>query len=123
MKGRRIAAVGTPVAIIVLGLVWGVVTPRIEPLLATVVYALALILRRARQSNAFHGVLAVVIGLLPLSTYGLTLRNLPGPPRFVSCCCCVPGEFDRAVAAQKRGECVVCSDIVSGFEPKWYLVW
>jgi hypothetical protein len=64
---------------------------------------------------------------LTLSPLGITLRDAPGPPRLVGCCCCAPyvgkGSREAAIQDQAAGRCYMCSDLVRGFEPHWYLIW
>jgi hypothetical protein len=57
--------------------------------------------------------------------FDVTLLTAPDGPKFVGCC---PGAWrgrthETALAMERRGECVLCSDLVSGFEPSRFLVW
>lgn len=45
-------------------------------------------------------------------------------PRFIKCCPAAPYRDPFATHEKMiRGECMFCSDLVNGFEPKYYLVW
>jgi hypothetical protein len=120
---RRKIPVLALIALIVACVIWSVFTMRFEALLLTLFFGLALASSRFRQNHAAIAAVVLVIGVIPFSPYGVTTRVFPGSPRFVECCCCIPNEYMRARAAQDRGECVVCSDLVTGFEPRWHWVW
>jgi len=51
----------------------------------------------------------------------ITLKNYPGPPRFVPLIMGAPREDD--VAREERGEVVLGFCILRGNEPRWVLVW
>lgn len=51
----------------------------------------------------------------------VTLKNYPGPPRFVPLIMGTPRDQD--VAQEQRGEVVLGGCIVRGIEPRWVLVW
>jgi hypothetical protein len=51
----------------------------------------------------------------------ITLKNYPGPPRFVPLIMGTPREND--VAKEERGEVVLGGCILMGNEPRWVLVW
>jgi hypothetical protein len=123
MTGTRQLPSLAIVAVVAFGIFWGIFTFRIEPLMLTVLLVLALLWRRVRRSPWVLGLFAIAIFTVALSPYGVTFRSVVGHPRFVGCCCCIPGDLARTQSAQARSECVVCSDVVNGFEPKWYWVW
>ncbi len=98
-------------------------TLRIEPVLICAVLAIGLLFQGFRKRPAVVG---AVIGLAALSAFspvGITFRNFPGSPHLTHCCPGIPSHLREALEAQRAGQCVVCSDIVSGFEPQSYLVW
>lgn len=51
----------------------------------------------------------------------ISLRNHPGPPRFVPLIMGMPASVD--FARQQRGEVALGGCFVRGNEPKWILVW
>ena len=60
----------------------------------------------------------LVVSLVPID---ITLRNYPGPPRFVPL---IMGTLrNAAVALEERGEAVLGGCISRGNEPTWVLVW
>ena len=60
----------------------------------------------------------LVAAFLPVD---VTLRNLPGPPRFVPLIMGSPTDDD--VARESRGEVVLGGCILRGNEPRWVWVW
>ena len=68
----------------------------------------------------------IVIGWLifvavTFQPFDITFRNVPGPPRFVPYVMGLPSEEGKLKESQ--GDIVLGGCIVSGFEPKWVLVW
>jgi hypothetical protein len=51
----------------------------------------------------------------------ITMRNYPGPPRFVPLILGAPRDND--IALEERGEAVLGGCIVRGNDPRWVLVW
>lgn len=60
----------------------------------------------------------LVAAFIPID---ITLRNYPGPPRFVPLILGMPREDD--VAIEERGEAVLRGCISRGNDPRWVLVW
>lgn len=60
----------------------------------------------------------LVAAFLPID---ITLRNYPGPPRFVPLIMGSPRDED--IALEERGEAVLGFCIIRGNEPHWVLVW
>lgn len=58
---------------------------------------------------------------IPLLPFDVSFRNQPGPPHFVPVVMGLPKP--STVEKAKRGEVFMGGCIVSGFEPKWILVW
>ncbi len=56
--------------------------------------------------------------------FDITFRTAPDGPKFVECC---PGspyhDYKAALELDRRGECKFCSDLVTGFEPRYWVVW
>src|SRR5580765_8778837 len=89
----------TLVILVIAALAWFIWTNRIEVLGLTLLFVSSLIIPKLRR-NLWATVAFVALTILvPFSPYGLTLRSLPGSPRFVGCCCCIPNEYERAKAA------------------------
>ena len=63
-------------------------------------------------------VVFLVAAFLPVD---VTLRNLPGPPRFVPLIMGSPTDED--VAREERGEVVLGGCILRGNPPRWVWVW
>ena len=59
-----------------------------------------------------------IVAFLPID---ISLKNYPGPPRFVPLIMGSPTEED--VARERRGEVILGGCILRGNEPKWVLVW
>jgi hypothetical protein len=60
----------------------------------------------------------LVVSFVPID---ITLRNYPGPPRFVPLIVGAPRENDDEL--ERRGEAVVAGCISRGNDPRWVLVW
>jgi hypothetical protein len=114
--------------LVVLGsLAWAAFTRRLPPLLPPPILPVGILARPRWVTVRRLGLLSLLSVALALFPIGLTLRSAPGAPRLVRCCCCAPypgpGELDNARRDQAAGRCVICSDVRTGFEPVWYLVW
>ena len=60
----------------------------------------------------------LIAAFLPVD---VSLRNFPGPPRFVPLIIGAPRDED--VAQEERGEVILGGCISRGNDPKWILVW
>ncbi len=60
----------------------------------------------------------LVVSFVPVD---ITLRNYPGPPRFVPLIIGAPRDND--VELEERGEVVLAGCISRGNDPRWVLVW
>jgi hypothetical protein len=99
------------------------VTLRFDTLLLSVIFALAVLVRRFRAHPLMLLGCVALVFLSALSPIEITPHNVPGPPRLVGCCGGMPLHPEISVQGMAEGRCVYCSDIVSGFEPDHYLVW
>jgi hypothetical protein len=64
------------------------------------------------------------IAFAPLSPIGITYQNIEGPQRIVGYCNIrTLGGMEAAIEMQRRGECIVASDLVSYFTLEEYLIW
>lgn len=55
--------------------------------------------------------------------FDITFRVASDGPKWVTCCPGMPLDWKGALEGDRRGDCKFCSDVVSGFEPRYYLVW
>ena len=126
---RKATRVGVYSAVALLCLVWKFVALG-SFLLVVVLYTFRVILllissfpisrpldSALKQSLALWGVV-VVSTVAPI---GVSLRHLPGPPRFVEYRMGLPTKESRELA--KRGECILGGCLVWGLEPRWVWVW
>jgi hypothetical protein len=115
------------VLLVVALLLWAAVTARFLPLVALPALFYAGLAEAAWATPRSLVLLSLAAFALALSPVGITFRNAPGPPRLVGCCCCAPyvraGMLDAAITDQAAGRCYLCSDLVGGFEPRWYVIW
>ena len=106
--------------------VWAFETQRPEALLLTLFFLFALLSRSFRRSNTALLSTALMIFVFPFSPIGITTMYAPGWPKLVTCC---PNNFGRPHQIEiveedvRLGKCAFCTDIVTGFEAKQYLVW
>jgi len=56
-----------------------------------------------------------------IQPFDITFRDVPGSPKLVPYIMGLPSE--EAKLKESQGEIVLGGCIVSGFEPKWVLVW
>ena len=105
-------------------LVLGVISFRKDTLLLAFIFSFLLFVPRFRRQLSLSIAATVVVAVSTLSPLGITFVNGPGYPRIVSCC---PGMPIRYLSIKKQeartGKCAYCSDLVSGLEPKYYIVW
>jgi hypothetical protein len=110
--------------LVVAGFCWFVVTLRLLGLVTFVVAVIFLLipqLRRHRRYLIGVWILFFAVSWLP---FDVTTKNVRGSPRFVRCCGGVPyDDLDEVSRRSDAGECQPCSDLVTGFEPTWYLLW
>lgn len=110
-------------SLVLVCMLWGLFTLRREPMDLTLLLAVALCIPAFRRRTALVALLVGAIVLSAFSPVGMTWTVFPGGPRLVRCCPGIPVHYAEAAEAQRLGKCVVCSDVVSGFEPGRYLVW
>jgi hypothetical protein len=97
---------------------------RPEGLLLAVPFLIALFFRRVREQRALVVTVCATLIVWPLQPLAITLKNAPGSPRVVRSCDMVGSlGYAAAIEAQRRGECVVASDIAGIVDPKYYVVW
>jgi hypothetical protein len=119
---KRNTVVVLPSVVLAVSALWLLVSGRLLSLplalLAVVLLTTGVRWRTLRHWAVAAWVLALATTFLP---FDVTLRNYPGPPRFVPLIMGLPTADD----AQKceRGEAVCGGCLVSGREPAWVLVW
>jgi hypothetical protein len=103
---------------------WLLVAFRLLSVLLLLAFFVGVSLRDMRARPAVPVLLWFVFFGSTWLPFDVTLRTAPDGPKFVGCC---PGSWgrahERALAMQDRGECVLCSDVVTGFEASRFLVW
>jgi len=104
---------------------WLVVAPRISAAIVLACFVVAIIVPVSRRHPKVLGVLWLAFFLLTWSPIDITLVSAPDGPKLVGCC---PDTFSYAgyLAAfelQRQGKCRYCSDLVTGFEAKKWIVW
>ncbi len=121
---KRLLRILLGILLLLVSWMWTIIAVRH---LAFVVWAFASIslligpLRRRRVYLFSVWLLFVTLMLLP---FDVTSLNVPGPPKFVRCCPGTPYyDLEEAKRWQDAGRCILCSDLRSGFEATWYLVW
>ena len=121
MARRAIAAL----LLVAFAVFWFGFTGRIVSAFVLLLVAPLVFLRRSRLRPSLAISLFAVGLSLAWSPVGLTFYNAPGPPRLVECCCCAPyvGNLPEVRARSLAGQCMLCSDLVFGWEPRWYLFW
>jgi hypothetical protein len=105
---------------------WAVFTFRLLPLILLPMLVFVAWVQPRWATPLRVTLLSVAMVGLAWLPIGVTSLNAPGPPRLVRCCCCAPYRMTTLKAAlqdQAAGRCVLCSDLVTGFEPTWFLVW
>lgn len=110
--------------VVLAALIWAVLAMRLLALPVLLVAIASLLIGPVRRRRVYLVGAWLLFLALTLLPFDVTLRSAPGPPRFVRCC---PGrpyhDLEDALRRARDGECALCSDIESGFEPTWYLVW
>ena len=93
---------------------------RVTATILILVSALAAFLPSLRKGK-YIGIFVLLLVASFLSPYDLSLRNLPGPPRFVPLVMGTLSQVGRERA--QRGEIVSGGCIYSGLEPAYVLAW
>jgi len=103
--------------------VWSALS-RPEAVLLAVPFLIALCSRPIGEKRPLIAVVCVVLIAWPLQPLSITFQNAPGPPRVLRNCDMV-GLSGHAAAfeAQRRGQCIVASDISGIVDPEYYVVW
>lgn len=106
-------------------LLWAVYTLRLLAMIASIGFCISLFVKYSRKKVWLilgFGILALII---PFQPYAVTFINADGKPKIISCC---PGSpyvrtWQSVKKKQQAGECKLCSDISTGFNPRYFLVW
>ena len=119
-KWKRVAGA---ICLGIAALLWSLFTGRVSALFVSLLLCIVLAAGSLRK-RAVVGALVAVVVILPLQPFDITLRGIPGPPRFLTCCPGVPyRDYEGTLAKQEAGVCAFCSDLVTGFEPEYMLFW
>ncbi len=102
-------------------LAWGAIAHRLLFVLVGAALVVAFGFPSFRSRRSLVAASAAVLLATLVSPLDLSFRSVPGPPRIVPL---VMGTLnERGFAAERRGDFVGGGCIVSGFEPKWVVVW
>ena len=110
----------------IITLFWVLFTFRPIAIATGIIFCLSLFFARSSRLGWPQIVFGVLTLVIPMQLYTMTLLNVEGGPRVVSCC---PGApyvregWKRAMERQESGECKFCSDMSTGFNPRYFLVW
>lgn len=117
---KRLAGLG----VLLVGLSWFVFTMRIEGIPFLLIAVGGLLFVKPWATPKIVLVLIAAFVALAWSPIAVTFINADGGPRVVRCC---PGspyrDLEAASARMRAGECMLCSDLSTGFEPRWYVLW
>jgi hypothetical protein len=104
---------------------WAAITSRPLSMIASIGFFICLFIEPSRLkvlSIIGFFVLAVII---PFQPYAITFISAKGYPKIV--CCCPGSPYGRnwqdVKKKQQAGECMFCSDISTGFNPRYFLIW
>jgi hypothetical protein len=121
---KRWLIVAALLLIIAASVFWLLVSVRLLAVPFFLAFVISLFVRSCRARPMTVAGAWLVFFAVTWLPFDITLRAAPGGPKFVRCC---PGspyrDYQGALQKQRRGECVLCSDVVFGFEPRYYLVW
>jgi hypothetical protein len=111
-------------AVVLASVFWLLIAFRWISIPFLLLFVVALVFYRTRTRPIVRSVLWIAFFGSTLLPFDITNRTAADGPRFVSCCPGAPyRDYDDVVAKHRRGECELCSDLVFGFEPKFFLVW
>lgn len=105
-------------------LIWALYTLRVSAELLGLGLVAALSAKPLRRCSVIVA-LTVLLVVVPFQPVDLTFQGIPVPPRLLQCC---PGsipyrDYEGTIAKQAAGVCAFCSDLRTGFEPRWMLFW
>ena len=105
-------------------LFWALYTFRILAVISAVLFCITVFLFRGKKRAWIPALFLVTALILPWQPYAVTLLDVDGGPKIVACCPGAPyRDWEGTVKKQKAGECKFCSDISTGFNPRYFLVW
>jgi hypothetical protein len=119
----RTSKIAFPFLLVIVAALWCALS-RPEALLLAVPFLVALCFRQVRAQRTLVATVCVILVVWPMQPLAITFQNAPGSPRVVRGCVMVGSlGYAAAIEAQRRGECVVASDISGIVEPKYYVIW
>jgi hypothetical protein len=107
--------------LMIMSIIWTLMVARLSVLILLVIIITVYATISIHKKEKLLNILWVILFLLPILPLDITFTNVPGPPRFVPFVNGLAGYETREKA--KKGEVVLGSCLVTGFEPKWVLVW
>ena len=113
-----------PTLLSLLALLWLVISLRVEFLpLAILLFSFAFA-PFVKKKTVWAVCAFFVVAIYPLSPIAITFKTVEGPPKIIGYCNIgLAGGMETARENQRNGNCVIASDIDSGFEPMWFIVW
>jgi hypothetical protein len=122
---QRLLKIAAAVVGVLLTALWCLVSFRLValPMLMVLIVILSRGSLRSRPLLLVSAWIALfVVTIQPLD---VTLRTVPGGPHIITWC---PGpvpyrDYRDALERDRRGECQIRTDLFSGFEATYYLVW
>lgn len=113
------------ISVMAVALVWAFLSLRPNALVLSVVFLAVVALHRGISRNPYLVVgMLVIVVCWPLQPFEVTLINAVGAPHFIGHCNIRgPDGIQGALKDQTQGNCLLASDVTSGFEASRYLVW
>jgi len=105
----------------VFSIVWLGIAPRTVGLIILAFLIVAYITISLHRSSKLIVKGWFVFMAVTIQPFDITFRDVPGSPKLVPYIMGLPSE--EAKLKESQGEIVLGGCIVSGFEPKWVLVW
>lgn len=103
---------------------WALYTLRSLTLILTVIFCVCIFSFSNRKKHLITGITALLAFIIPFQPYAISFVSIDGGPKILSCCPGTPyRDYTGTLEKQKAGECKLCSDITTGFDPEYYLVW
>ena len=109
------------IPLLVISIIWGLFAFRWLSLLILPVLLFVYISSLRQKKSISSLVLLGLFVLFTLLPFDISFKNVAGGPKVVPYVVGLPNE--QAKHQAEKGEIVVGSDVVTGFEPKWVLVW
>ena len=119
-----------PVLVSLLALIWLFISLRVEILPLAILLQCLIFAPIAKNKLVWAISVFVIVLCYTFSPVAITYKNAEGFPKLVGYCninehgnVYEEGNRESFYENQREGNCVIASDIVSGFEAKWFIVW